>query len=177
MSLSTPCHEQLPNSRGHTSVSSSSSRMNQVSSATHMYCPPVLLPFAVPVWTLIFYILVLYHPKLHSVLEVRLHQCKLYQYNHFPQTTGYTVLQETVDIFGFQGTLLTLIKITVNQNLCSSLCRAAVQPLAPHSINSSMIIPWEGIMCTWEAQNLAFALVKFHRVGDCSVLSPIKISL
>ncbi|KAK4806181.1 hypothetical protein QYF61_001104 [Mycteria americana] len=107
------------------------------------------------------------HPKLHTVLEVGLHQCSVEWDNHLPRPASYAVLdapQDTVGPFGCQGTRLTHIQLAINPNPQVSFRGAALQPLVPQFVCIPRITPSQ-------VQNLALALVKFHTVGDCQLSS------
>jgi len=52
--------------------------------------------------------------KLHTVLEVGLHQCSAERDHHLPSYAVLDALQDTVGPFGCQGTLLTCTQLAIN---------------------------------------------------------------
>lgn len=91
-----------------------------------------------------FYILFAFRKlKLHTVLEVRMHQCWVQLDNPLHlSTVSYTVpddSQDTAGSFVLQGILLTHIELVIKQTLQIPFCRSALQALVPQSIRSFRI--------------------------------------
>jgi len=112
-------------------------------------------------------------PELHTVLDVRPHQCSTEWDNHVPQTASNAVLdalQDTSGPFSCQGLQLAPVQLAINPDPQISFHGTAFQPLISHFIHIMRItLP--------QLENLAFPLVNFHMVGDCPALSSIQISL
>ncbi|KAK4832380.1 LOW QUALITY PROTEIN: hypothetical protein QYF61_022235 [Mycteria americana] len=78
--------------------------------------------------------LVVGDPKLNTVFEVQLHQCRVQGHDHFPSPAGHTIFDTSQDAIGFLGhlgTLLAHIQVAVNQHSQVLLCQAAFHPLFP----------------------------------------------
>lgn len=111
----------------------------------------------------VWFLLILRHPSLHTVLEVRLYRGRVGWENHLPQLATSAlldVLQDTVSPLGCRDTLLTRIQLAINPNAQISFRGATVQPFVPQCVRATRITPFQ-------AENAALALVKFHMVGDC----------
>ena len=78
-------------------------------------------------------LLVLRCTKLHTVMEVRPHQCSVEWDDHLPRLPSYAVLDAPQDMsgpFGCQGILLTHVQLATSPKPQISFCRAALQRLS-----------------------------------------------
>lgn len=128
-----------------------------VSSASpHKLCPLVLLLSSLPIFEHILILLRIsltpLTPKLHPLLEVKLHQCWVQWDNHlFPplSCTMPNAPHGRASRFGHQGTLLSCNELTINQthrSLSPGLHSAACPPVYSHVQNDNTPDTGSGIL-------------------------------
>ncbi|KAK4832426.1 hypothetical protein QYF61_023105 [Mycteria americana] len=112
-------------------------------------------------------------PKLNTGFEVRPHQCRVQGHNHFPSPAGHAIFDTSQDAIGFLGhlgTLLTHIRVAVNQHSQVLLCLAAFQPLFPKPVAlHGVAVP--------QVQDLALGLVEPHTIDLGPSIQPVQIPL
>ncbi|KAK4814535.1 hypothetical protein QYF61_022254 [Mycteria americana] len=112
-------------------------------------------------------------PKLNTVFEVRPHQRRVQEHDHFPSPAGHTIFdtsQDAVGFLGHLGTLLAHIQAAVDQQPQVLFRRAAFQPLFPKPV------VLHGVIVT-QVQDLALGLVKPHAIGLDPSIQPVQVPL
>jgi len=69
--------------------------------------------------------------KLNTALEMRPHQCRVQEHDHFPAPADHTISetsQDALGLFGHLGTLLAHVQPAVNKHPQVLFCQAAFQP-------------------------------------------------
>ncbi|KAK4810846.1 hypothetical protein QYF61_008818 [Mycteria americana] len=112
-------------------------------------------------------------PKLNTVFEVRPHQCRVQEHNHFPSPAGHAIFDTSQDAIGFLGhlgTLLAHIQAAVNQHPQVLFCQAAFQPLFPKPVALHGVV-------LFQVQDLALSLVEPHTIDLGPSIQPVQIAL
>ncbi|KAK4815015.1 hypothetical protein QYF61_013467, partial [Mycteria americana] len=112
-------------------------------------------------------------PKLNTVFEVWLHQCRVQGHDHFPSPAGHAIFDTSQDAIGFLGRLGTLLAHTqaaVNKHPQVLLCQAPFQPLFPKPV------ALHGVAVA-QVQDLALGLVKPHTIDLGPSIQPVQVPL
>ena len=103
---------------------------------------------------------VLRTPHLDTVLQVRLHQCRVEGQDYLPQLAGHAsfdAAQDTVDFLVCEGTLLAHVQLPIYQYPQVFFSRAVLNPSIPQ------LVLLMGVALT-QLEDLAFGFVEPHEV-------------
>ncbi|KAK4831109.1 hypothetical protein QYF61_015412 [Mycteria americana] len=112
-------------------------------------------------------------PKLNTRFEVRPHQCRVQEQNHFPSPAGHAISDTSQDAIGFLGrlgTLLAHIQPAVNKHPQVLFLQAAFQPLFPKPV------VLHGVAVA-QVQDLTLGLVEPYTIDHGPSIQPVQVPL